>query len=91
MIGYTVFAKSCWSFTGGIVGAGGNVGAVCYANYLKYKTVGTNVKLHEALPDVFFLLGIIVASIGVIGFAIRFSDESEAQAKIEFEKAAAAN
>ena len=75
----------------GIVGAGGNVGAVCYAQFLKYKTAGTDIKLHEALPDVFLILGIIGIGAGLMGFGIRFSAKSEAEAKIEFEKAAAKN
>ncbi len=66
----------------GIVGAGGNVGAVCYAQFL----------LRSGLPleDCFLYYGMIVSGIGLLGFLIRFSPESEAAAREELETAAAA-
>jgi len=66
----------------GIVGAGGNVGAVCYAQFL----------LHSGLPleVVFSYLGLVVTAIGFLGMGIRFSAASEATARIEFQAAASA-
>lgn len=61
----------------GIVGAGGNVGAVCYAQFL----------LRSGLPleDCFLYFGGIVSMIGAVGMTIRFSEESEARARADFE------
>jgi NNP family nitrate/nitrite transporter-like MFS transporter len=61
----------------GIVGAGGNVGAVLYAQFL----------LRSGLPleDCFLYYGFIVSGVGLLGFLIRFSAEAEAEAQKEFE------
>ena len=61
----------------GIVGAGGNVGAVCYAQFL--------LRSDLPLQDVFFYLGFVVASIGTLGLGIRFDGEAEKIAKKDFE------
>jgi NNP family nitrate/nitrite transporter-like MFS transporter len=57
----------------GIVGAGGNVGAVVYAQYL--------LRSGAALEDCFMHYGVAVAVIGLLGFGIRFSEEAEAEAR----------
>jgi NNP family nitrate/nitrite transporter-like MFS transporter len=56
--------RKALGISAGIVGAGGNLGAVCYAQFL----------LHSTLPlqDVFFYLGFVVAAVGVLGRRIRF-------------------
>jgi MFS transporter, NNP family, nitrate/nitrite transporter len=61
----------------GIVGAGGNVGAVLYAQFL----------LRSGLPleDCFLYYGFIVSGIGLLGFLVRFSEQAEAEAAREFE------
>ncbi len=56
----------------GIVGAGGNVGAVFYAQYM--------LRTGTALEDCFLVYGGIVAVIGLIGFSIRFSKSDEKRA-----------
>lgn len=66
----------------GIVGAGGNVGAVCYAQFL--------LRSELPLETCFLYFGVVVSIIGLVGFAVRFSEESEAEAKKEFEAGAAA-
>lgn len=65
----------------GIVGAGGNVGAVCYAQYF--------LRSDLPLEVVFSVLGVVVAVIGILGFAVRFSTETEEEAKLAFAEAAA--
>lgn len=61
----------------GIVGAGGNVGAVLYAQFL----------LRSGLPlqDCFLYYGFIILGIGLFGLTIRFSAERESEARAEFE------
>ena len=66
----------------GIVGAGGNVGAVCYAQFLLRSGV--------PLEDCFLYFGMVVSAIGFLGLTIRFSDETEANARAEFEAGASA-
>ena len=66
----------------GIVGAGGNVGAVLYAQFL--------LRSEFLLQDCFFYFGFVVMALGVLGLRIRFSDEVEAQAKAEFDACVAA-
>lgn len=61
----------------GIVGAGGNVGAVCYAQFL--------LRSDLPLQDVFFYLGFVVATLGSLGLGIRFNEATERKAKEEFE------
>lgn len=65
----------------GIVGAGGNVGAVCYAQFF--------LRSELPLQDVFFYLGFVVASLGALGVTIRFSEETEQEAQKEFEASSA--
>jgi len=60
----------------GIVGAGGNLGAVCYAQFF--------LRSELPLQDVFFYLGFVVATLGVLGLSIRFSGAVELDAKREF-------
>jgi NNP family nitrate/nitrite transporter-like MFS transporter len=67
----------------GIVGAGGNVGAVLYAQFL--------LRSELPLEDCFLYFGVIVAFIGILGFGVKFSEEDEAQARTDFEAAVAAN
>ena len=66
----------------GIVGAGGSVGAVLYAQFL--------LRSELPLQDCFFYFGFAVMALGVFGFGIRFSDEVEALAKAEFDACVAA-
>lgn len=63
----------------GIVGAGGNVGAVVYAQFL----LNSGLELQV----VFGYLGFVVAAIGLLGLGIRFSPENESQARLEFQAA----
>jgi len=72
--------KRCLGAVSGIVGAGGNVGAVCYAQFLLHS--------HLPLQDVFYYLGFVVMSLGMLGGLIRFSDETEESAQREFESSA---
>lgn len=64
----------------GIVGAGGNVGAVCYAQFF--------LRSELPLQDVFLYLGFVVASLGMLGLGIRFSTETEREAKQDFDASA---
>jgi NNP family nitrate/nitrite transporter-like MFS transporter len=61
----------------GIVGAGGNVGAVCYAQFF--------LRSELPLQDVFFYLGFVVSCLGMLGLGVRFDNEMESEAKKEFE------
>lgn len=61
----------------GIVGAGGNVGAVCYAQFL--------LRSDLPLQDCFFYFGFVVAALGALGMGVRFNEATEAQAKAEFD------
>ncbi|MBK8409197.1 MAG: MFS transporter [Sandaracinaceae bacterium] len=61
----------------GIVGAGGNVGAVVYAQFL--------LQSGAPLEDCFLYYGVAVAVIGLLGFGVRFSEEAEASARQEYE------
>ena len=65
----------------GIVGAGGNVGAVCYAQFY--------LRSELPLQDVFFYLGFVVAAVGLLGWRIRFDETTEESARSEFEDTAA--
>lgn len=67
----------------GIVGAGGNVGAVLYAQFL--------LRSGAPLQDCFMYYGVIVSAIGLLALGIRFSPEDEAQAKKEFKAGVAVN
>lgn len=62
----------------GIVGAGGNVGAVLYAQYL--------LRSGSSLQEAFFAFGFVVASVGFLGLLVRFSPEEEQAARDEQSK-----
>ena len=62
----------------GIVGAGGNVGAVLYAQYL--------LRSGSSLQEAFFAFGFIVAAVGFLGLLVRFSPEEEQAAFDEQKK-----
>lgn len=64
----------------GIVGAGGNLGAVCYAQFL--------LRSQMPLQDILFYLGFVVAAIGMLGWGVRFSKEAEALAREDVQAAA---
>ncbi len=64
----------------GIVGAGGNLGAVCYAQFF--------LRSHLPIEEVFFYLGFVVAILGALGLSIRFSAAVEREARREFERGA---
>jgi NNP family nitrate/nitrite transporter-like MFS transporter len=64
----------------GIVGAGGNVGAVCSAQFF--------LRSELPLQDVFFYHGFVVASLGTLGLTIRFSTATETEARRDFEASA---
>lgn len=63
----------------GIVGAGGNAGAVA-AGFL-FKTEAIN------WPTAFFILGAIVTSCSFLSFVVRFNEETEEEAKLAHETA----
>ncbi|MCA9575900.1 MAG: hypothetical protein R3B40_07500 [Polyangiales bacterium] len=65
----------------GIVGAGGNVGAVVYAQYM--------LRSGSSLEECFMIYGVAVAVIGLLGFGIRFSEEAEAEARKQYETSSA--
>ena len=65
------------------MGAGGNVGAVVYAQYM--------LRSGAALEDCFMYYGVVVAVIGLLGFGIRFSEEAEAEAQRASKATAGAN
>jgi NNP family nitrate/nitrite transporter-like MFS transporter len=67
----------------GIVGAGGNLGAVCYAQFF--------LRSELPLEEVFFYLGFVVATLGALGLSVRFTGETEQVARREFEEGMAAN
>jgi MFS transporter, NNP family, nitrate/nitrite transporter len=61
----------------GIVGAGGNAGAVL-AGFL-FKTP------RLTYPQAFFVLGILIAACSLFAFAVRFSEQEEHSARQEIE------
>ena len=65
----------------GIVGAGGNVGAVLYAQFL--------LMSGAPLEDCFMYYGVAVAVIGLLGFGVRFSEAAEEDARQAFASSAA--
>jgi NNP family nitrate/nitrite transporter-like MFS transporter len=62
----------------GIVGAGGNVGAVLYAQFLRLSG--------HTLPDSFMFFGIFVVAVGLLGLGIKFSQADETAAVEEQNK-----
>lgn len=69
--------KKALGSVAGIVGAGGNVGAVCYAQF--YLQSGS------VLQDCFLYFGLVVSAIGLLGLGIRFSEKDE-QSAVEEQK-----
>jgi NNP family nitrate/nitrite transporter-like MFS transporter len=67
--------KKAMGVVAGIVGAGGNVGAVCYAQFLRTNQI--------PLQDLFFYLGIVVSIIAFLGLFIRFSAAHEKEVSDE--------
>ncbi|GAA4828869.1 MFS transporter [Algivirga pacifica] len=67
--------KKALGAVAGIVGAGGNVGAVLYAQFL--------LRSGSSLEDAFLYFGIIVSAIGLLGLGIKFSKEDEEAAVAE--------
>ncbi len=70
--------KKALGAVAGVVGAGGNAGAVA-AGFLFKGAMEWN--------DVFFTIGVVVAIASLLTFFIRFSPEQEAEEKALFEKA----
>ena len=70
--------KKALGAVAGVVGAGGNAGAVA-AGFLFKGTM--------EWPDVFFTIGVVVAAASLLTFLLRFSPEQEEQEKALFEKA----
>ncbi len=70
--------KKALGAVAGVVGAGGNAGAVA-AGFLFKGAMEWN--------DVFFTIGVVVAIASLLTFFIRFSPEQEAQERALFEKA----
>ncbi len=70
--------KKALGAVAGVVGAGGNAGAVA-AGFLFKGTMEWN--------DVFFTIGVVVAIASFLTFFLRFSPEQEAEEKALFEKA----
>ncbi len=62
----------------GVVGAGGNAGAVA---------AGFLFKGAMDWPDVFLVIGMVVVAASFLSFLVRFTPEQERQEKINFEKA----
>lgn len=70
--------KKALGAVAGVVGAGGNAGAVA-AGFLFKGAMEWN--------DVFFVIGVTVACASVLAFFVRFSDEQEEEEKANFEAA----
>ncbi|MEH0153566.1 MFS transporter [Limibacter armeniacum] len=70
--------KKALGAVAGIVGAGGNVGAVMYAQFL--------LRSGSPLEDCFLYFGVVVAAIGFLGLGVKFSDEDEKAAVAEQER-----
>jgi len=70
--------KKALGAVAGVVGAGGNAGAVA-AGFLFKGTMDWN--------EVFFVIGIVVVIASFLTFFIRFSPEQELEEKVAFEKA----
>ncbi|OIQ35761.1 MAG: MFS transporter [Roseobacter sp. MedPE-SWchi] len=70
--------KKALGAVAGVVGAGGNAGAVA---------AGFLFKGAMDWPDVFFVIGVTVACASVLAFFVRFSEEQEEEEKANFEAA----
>ena len=70
--------KKALGAVAGVVGAGGNAGAVA-AGFLFKGTMDW--------PDVFFVIGVTVACASVLAFFVRFSEAQEEEEKANFEAA----
>jgi NNP family nitrate/nitrite transporter-like MFS transporter len=62
----------------GIVGSGGNVGAILAGFLLREEGV--------SWPDALFILGLIVCVLALVAGAVRFSHEAEAEVAAEIDK-----
>lgn len=74
----------------GIVGAGGNVGALVAAVFLKSQSLETNSSIttlnHSPIASGYFVIGITVVIIGLFALLIRFSESEERSAQAVPEK-----
>ncbi|MEP4037423.1 MULTISPECIES: MFS transporter [unclassified Pseudophaeobacter] len=70
--------KKALGAVAGVVGAGGNAGAVA---------AGFLFKGSMEWPDVFFVIGVTVACASVLAFFVRFTEEQEEEEKANFEAA----
>ena len=73
--------KKALGSVAGIVGAGGNAGAVAAGFLFRSDEL--------SWPDALGILGFLVLGCSIATFAVRFTPEAEAEAKVEFEKALA--
>ncbi|WP_171187788.1 MFS transporter [Alienimonas chondri] len=71
--------KKCLGSVAGIVGAGGNAGAVAAGFLFKTETTWW--------PTAFLILGGIVTGVSFLAFLVRFAPEAETAARTEFEHA----
>lgn len=67
----------------GIVGAGGNAGAVAAGFLFKSESL--------SYPEALFILGIVVVGISFISLAVRFSEADEKDSKVEMDASLASN
>jgi NNP family nitrate/nitrite transporter-like MFS transporter len=67
----------------GIVGAGGNAGAVAAGFLFKMEGV--------SYPQALFVIGLVVSFISFFAFLVRFSEEAETRAKTEMEQLVSVN
>ena len=65
----------------GIVGAGGNAGAVMAGFLFKAESI--------SYPEALFILGIVVAGVSALSLLVRFSTEAEKEARLEMEESLA--
>lgn len=65
----------------GIVGAGGNAGAVMAGFLFKYESI--------RYPEALFIIGCVVTAVSFLAFTIRFSMSDEKEARYELEEALA--
>lgn len=65
----------------GIVGAGGNAGAVAAGFLFKYEEL--------SYPEALFIIGMVVTGVSFLAWAVKFSPEAEAEVKREMEQKSA--